>query len=74
VFEVVANELEFLRNIDWEAGERVRKDLVRRGPLRSSLKAAVNLFPYTIYTHNLERCGMLWTDLQARPWSFLKIP
>jgi hypothetical protein len=34
VFEVVAEEVEFLRNIDWEAGERVRQDLVLRGLLR----------------------------------------
>jgi len=26
VFEVVAEEVEFLRNIDWEAGARVRQD------------------------------------------------
>lgn len=39
VFEIVADEIEFLRNIDWEAGERVRKDLVQRGLLRPSLKA-----------------------------------
>ena len=38
VFEVVADEIEFLRNIDWEAGERVRKDLVQRGLLRPSFK------------------------------------
>jgi pimeloyl-ACP methyl ester carboxylesterase len=31
VFEVVAEEVEFLRNIEWETGERVRKDLVQRG-------------------------------------------
>ncbi len=36
VFEIVADEIEFLRNIDWEAGERVRKDLVQRGLLRPS--------------------------------------
>jgi len=39
VFEIVADEIEFLRNIDWEAGERVRKDLVQRGLLRPSHKA-----------------------------------
>jgi hypothetical protein len=38
VFEIVANEVEFLRNIDWEAGERVRRDLVQRGLLRPSYK------------------------------------
>jgi len=38
VFEVVAEEVEFLRNIDWEAGERVRKDLVQRGQLRPSFR------------------------------------
>ncbi len=38
VFEVVAEEVEFLRNIEWEAGERVRKDLVQRGLLRPSYK------------------------------------
>lgn len=27
VFEVVATEVDFLRNIGWEAGERARKDL-----------------------------------------------
>jgi hypothetical protein len=36
VFEIVADEIEFLRNIDWETGERVRKDLVQRGLLRPS--------------------------------------
>lgn len=36
VFEVVASEIEFLRNIDWETGGRVRKDLVARGLLRPS--------------------------------------
>jgi hypothetical protein len=30
--------VEFLRNIDWEAGERVRRDLVQRGLLRPSYK------------------------------------
>jgi hypothetical protein len=38
VFEVVAAEVEFLRNIDWESGARVRKDLVTRGVLRPSYK------------------------------------
>jgi hypothetical protein len=38
VFEIVADEVEFLRNIEWEAGERVRKDLVQRGLLRPSHK------------------------------------
>ena len=38
IFEIVADEVEFLRNIEWEAGERVRKDLVRRGLLRASHK------------------------------------
>ena len=38
VFEVVAEEVEFLRNIEWEAGDRVRQDLVERGLLRASHK------------------------------------
>ena len=38
VFEVVAEEVEFLRNIEWEAGARVRQDLVERGVLRPSHK------------------------------------
>ena len=38
VFEVVAVDVEFLRNIDWDAGERVRKDLVQRGQLRPSFR------------------------------------
>lgn len=38
VFEIVAEEVEFLRNIDWQTGERVRKDLVQRGELRPSYK------------------------------------
>jgi single-stranded DNA-binding protein len=38
VFEIVASEVEFLRNIDWDTGERVRKDLVKRGLLRPSYK------------------------------------
>ena len=38
VFEAVAEEVEFLRNIDWDAGERVRKDLVARGLLRPSYR------------------------------------
>lgn len=36
VFEIVAEEVEFLRNIDWDAGARVRQDLVERGLLRPS--------------------------------------
>jgi single-stranded DNA-binding protein len=36
VFEIVAEEVEYLRNIDWETGQRVRDDLVKRGELRSS--------------------------------------
>ena len=36
VFEIVAEEVEFLRNIEWEAGARVRQDLVERGLLRPS--------------------------------------
>lgn len=36
VFEVVAEEIDFLRNIDWERGENVRRDLVARGVLRRS--------------------------------------
>ena len=39
VFEIVADEVEFLRNIDWEAGERARQELVRRGLLRPSQPA-----------------------------------
>jgi hypothetical protein len=38
VFEIVADEIEFLRNIDWEGGERIRQDLVARGLLRPSHK------------------------------------
>jgi single-stranded DNA-binding protein len=38
VFEIVAEEVEFLRNIDWEAGERARRDLVQRGLLREASK------------------------------------
>jgi single-stranded DNA-binding protein len=38
VFEIVATEIDFLRNIDWETGGRVRDDLVRRGLLRASFK------------------------------------
>ena len=38
VFEIVATEVEFLRNIDWEAGDRARRDLVQRGLLRPSYK------------------------------------
>ena len=36
VFEIVADEVEFLRNIDWDTGERIRRDLVARGLLRPS--------------------------------------
>lgn len=36
VFEIVAEEIEFLRNIEWETGARVRQDLVTRGLLRPS--------------------------------------
>jgi single-stranded DNA-binding protein len=36
VFEIVAEEVEYIRNIDWETGERSRKDLVARGLLRPS--------------------------------------
>ena len=36
VFEIVAEEVEFLRNIEWEAGARVRQNLVDRGLLRPS--------------------------------------
>jgi single-stranded DNA-binding protein len=42
VFEVVASEVEFLRNINWEAGEQVRRDLVRRGLLRPTFKDTDN--------------------------------
>ncbi len=38
VIEIVAEEIDFLRNIDWETGERTRLDLVRRGLLRPSHK------------------------------------
>jgi single-stranded DNA-binding protein len=38
VFEIVASEVEFLRNIEWDAGDRVRRDLVKRGLLRPSYK------------------------------------
>jgi hypothetical protein len=38
VFEIVAEEVEFLHNIEWEAGDRVRRDLVKRGLLRPSYK------------------------------------
>ncbi|MGA2110585.1 MAG: single-stranded DNA-binding protein [Anaerolineales bacterium] len=34
VFEVVANEVQFIKRIDWEEGDLVRKDLVQRGKLR----------------------------------------
>jgi hypothetical protein len=36
VFEIVAVEVDFLRNIEWETGKRVREDLVQRGLLRPS--------------------------------------
>ena len=36
VFEIVASEVDFLRNIEWETGKRVRDDLVQRGLLRPS--------------------------------------
>lgn len=36
VFEIVAVEVDFLRNIEWQTGERVRQDLVQRGLLRPS--------------------------------------
>jgi hypothetical protein len=39
VFEIVATEVEFLRNIDWAAGTRVRKDLELRGLLRPSVQS-----------------------------------
>ena len=42
VFEIVAEEVEFLRNIDWEAGARVRQDLVARGLIRPSHKGKDN--------------------------------
>lgn len=42
VFEIVADEVEFLRNIDWDAGERTRKDLVERGLMRPSYSATDN--------------------------------
>ena len=38
VFEVVAEEVEFLHNIEWETGKLVRKDLVQRGLLRPSYR------------------------------------
>ena len=38
VFEIVANEIDYVRNIDWETGKRVRDDLVQRGLLRESHK------------------------------------
>ena len=37
-FEIVAEEVEFLRNIDWEKGEQVHKDLVQRGLLREAFQ------------------------------------
>lgn len=36
LFEVVAREVQYLRNIDWDRGEVVRLDLVSRGELRPS--------------------------------------
>jgi single-stranded DNA-binding protein len=36
VFEIVASEVDFLRNIEWQTGDRVRDDLVKRGLLRPS--------------------------------------
>ena len=44
IFEVVATDVQFLKNIDWERGDVVRKDLVRRGklkPTREDLEAGV---------------------------------
>ena len=38
VFEVVAEEVEFIHNIEWETGKLVRKDLVQRGLLRPSFR------------------------------------
>jgi len=31
VFEIVASEVDFLRDIEWQTGERVREDLVKLG-------------------------------------------
>ncbi len=38
VFEIVAEDVEFIRNIDWINGERVREDLTLRGLLRPSTR------------------------------------
>ena len=37
-FEIVAEEVEFLRNINWEKGGQVHKDLVQRGLLREAFQ------------------------------------
>ena len=37
-FEIVAEEIQYIRNVDWERGEQIRMDLVRRGELHPSYK------------------------------------
>ena len=38
LFEIVAEEIQYLRNVDWERGEQIRMDLVKRGELHPSYK------------------------------------
>ncbi len=38
LIEFVVEECQFLRNVDWEAGESKRRELVARGELRSPYK------------------------------------
>jgi single-stranded DNA-binding protein len=38
LFEIVAEEIQYIRNVDWDRGEQIRMELVRRGELHPSYK------------------------------------
>lgn len=56
VFEIVAEEIEYLRNIEWECGKRARADLVARGELRPSYQG-----------EDAGGCGLFEMDFSAMP-------
>ena len=48
--EIVAEEVQFIRNIDWERGEDTRKNLVNQGHLRPSHNDLVELGENYVYS------------------------
>jgi hypothetical protein len=44
-FEVVAEDVEFLRNITWERGQKRKEEMAARGPARPERASFITILP-----------------------------